>query len=368
MVTPSTVNAIVQMPWMQFVQAQAKITKVGVTAYGTSQSLTSPVNYERTVLYPDSDYFIIVDRMEGSESWVYRNIFRPTSLSITPTTDANKDYQYPESEVGHVNGALTIGSTPYNWLALPYKTETATGITTNSLTWSTTNPYGNAVTMNLVSAPASEIRIEKNVGRIAGYDAPSEVFSPVIWFRTPAAASQYRVTALLSRYTPELAKTATEIPVSGTGHALKVSTPSYDDYIYTGTGTSSFAGFSTDADTVFIRQHGDNQQVTLFGGSSLNRQNDSWVILSEKADFVTINKMSDSMDYRIRSGPDLRGEIFHQPLQTSKIGINPYMRESDNRNQQQSDIKNGDSVIQGSPMILQFFFRCVKKNLSVIPL
>jgi hypothetical protein len=310
MVTPSTVNAIVQMPWMQFVQAQAKITKVGVTAYGTSQSLTSPVNYERTVLYPDSDYFIIVDRMEGSESWVYRNIFRPTSLSITPTTDANKDYQYPESEVGHVNGALTIGSTPYNWLALPYKTETATGITTNSLTWSTTNPYGNAVTMNLVSAPASEILIEKNVGRIAGYDAPSEVFSPVIWFRTPAAASQYRVTALLSRYTPELAKTATEIPVSGTGHALKVSTPSYDDYIYTGTGTSSFAGFSTDADTVFIRKQGSNYEYTLLHGSFLKEGDVSKVNVTRKIDLLTLKQEGKVIKFKVKGedGADIRME------------------------------------------------------------
>ena len=84
----------------------------------------------------------------------------------------------PESEVGHVNGALTIGSTPYNWQALAYKAETNTGITTNSLTWTTTNPYGKDVRLNLVSSPASEILIEKNVGRIGGYDAKSEVYSP----------------------------------------------------------------------------------------------------------------------------------------------------------------------------------------------
>ena len=97
-----------------------------------------------------------------------------------------------------MNGALTIGSTPYNWQSLPYKTQTNTGITSNSFTWITKNPYGKDVQLNLFSSPSSEILIEKNVGRIGGYGLESEVFSPIVWFRTPAATSEYRVTALLS--------------------------------------------------------------------------------------------------------------------------------------------------------------------------
>ena len=50
---------------------------------------------------------------------------------------------------------------------------------------------------------------------LAGYDAPSEVFSPIVWFRTPAATSEYRVTALLSSYTNEVAKTASQLTVTG---------------------------------------------------------------------------------------------------------------------------------------------------------
>ena len=139
---------------------------------GIAQDLSTPIHYSRTILYPESDYFIIIDRMEGTEPWIYRNIFRPTSLMVTPTVDTNNDGVYAESEVGHVNGALTIGSTPYNWQALPYKVETKTGITTNSITWTTKNPYGKDVRLNLYSSPSSEILIEKNVGRIGGYDGP----------------------------------------------------------------------------------------------------------------------------------------------------------------------------------------------------
>ena len=159
---------------------------------------------------------------------------RPTSLMVTPSVDKNNDGVYTASEVGHVNGALTIGSTPYNWQALSHTKETKTGINTNSLSWTTTNPYGKDVKMNLVSSPSSEILIEKNVGRIGGYDASSEVFSPIVWFRTPAANTEYRVTALLSSYTNEAAKTANEIPVTGIGHAMKVHSSGSDDYIYTG--------------------------------------------------------------------------------------------------------------------------------------
>ncbi len=52
-------------------------------------------------------------------------------------------------------------------------------------------------------------------------------------------------------------KSQPRLPVTGTGHAIKVSSASSDDYIYTGKGTSSFAGFTTDADTVYIRKQGN---------------------------------------------------------------------------------------------------------------
>ena len=93
-VTPVTVDTIVQKPWMQLIQTSAPVTSVMVTTLGKSQTLSSPIQYERTILYPDSDYFVVVDRMEGTEPWIYRNIFRPTSLMVTPTIDANKDGLY----------------------------------------------------------------------------------------------------------------------------------------------------------------------------------------------------------------------------------------------------------------------------------
>jgi len=353
---------------MQLIQTSATITSVMVGTLGSSQTLSSPIYYERTILYPDSDYFVVVDRMEGTETWVYRNIFRPTSLMITPTVDANKDGSYAESEVGHVNGALTIGSTPYNWQSLPYKKETTTGITSNSLIWTTKNPYGKDVKMNLFSAPSSEILVEKNVGRVAGYDTPSEVYSPIVWFRPPAATSEYRVTALLSSYNTETAKTATEIAVTGTGHAIKVSSASSEDYIYTGKGTSSFAGFTTDAETVYIRQRGDNVQVTLFGGSYLKSQNDSWVIMTKRADAITANRVNGTIDYRIQGEPDLQGDIFQQPVDSNKIEKRTISNDQQKSNEQQKPKvqSNTNAVSEETGDIIRFLENLIKSVLSIV--
>ena len=116
------------------------------------------------------------------------NIFRPTSLVITPTKDVNKDGKYSVSEVGHVNGNLTIDSTFFEWQALPYKTETDTGISTNTIKWTTVNPYGKSVSLNIVTEPSSNIKVTKLVGRI-----------PAMTIRRKSFPRSYRSYLLLHR-------------------------------------------------------------------------------------------------------------------------------------------------------------------------
>ncbi|RLC60975.1 MAG: hypothetical protein DRI01_09270, partial [Chloroflexi bacterium] len=105
--TPAYIKNMINTTWMESVDTNATIEKVIGSLWAYSQSLSSPIEYERSVIYPEKDYFAIIDRLEGSEPWTYRNVFRPTSLNITPSTGTT------ESEVGHVNIDLTIGSTPY---------------------------------------------------------------------------------------------------------------------------------------------------------------------------------------------------------------------------------------------------------------
>jgi len=295
LITPATIDSIIQVPWMQLMQAHVAITKVNTQNTGTSTTLSSPIQYERTILYPESDYFIIVDRLEGTEPWIYRNIFRPTSLMVTPTTDAAD-----ASTTGHVNGALTIGSTPVDWQGLTYKTETDTGLTTNSLVWNTQNPYGKDVTLNLVTSPSSQVLVEKNVGRIGGYGTKSEVYNPIVWFRSPESTTNYRVTVLLSSYADEQAKTAAEVTVNGNGHALNVNGAGYKDYIYTGRGSSGFGSYSTDAATVYIRESGTSvTDYTILDGSYLNTTSGAIISASQALDYLSVHQVGKTINFEV---------------------------------------------------------------------
>ncbi|MDG6251666.1 hypothetical protein, partial [Methanocalculus sp.] len=156
-ITPVSLDAIIETDWMEALSATATITRVIGDSWGTTYSLSSPINYDRTVLFPFKEYFVVIDRLEGSEPWIYRSIFRPSSLSITPTTG------YTISEIGHVNGDLTVGSNGIGiaWTDLPYKEESTTGTVTGDVQWTTTNPYGQTVELQLFSAPAAEVLVTK---------------------------------------------------------------------------------------------------------------------------------------------------------------------------------------------------------------
>jgi len=339
--TPVEVSTIIQLPWVQLIQARASVTKViNGKSSADFRTLSSPLSYERTILYPDSDYFVIIDRMEGTQEWVYRNIFRPSTLMVTPTADINKDGRYQPSELGHVNGDLIIGTTPYDWRDLDFKAETPTGIFTNSLTWTTKNPYGKDVTLNLFSSPSSEILIEKNGGRIGGYDAKSEIATPVIYLRPPAASEVYRVTVLLSRYSTEDTMKADEISVTGMGHAVKVASAQASDVIYAGNGQSSFDAFTTDADIAFIRQQNENVQVILIGGSSLMYKNEPWIMLSEKTAAVALKRENGMTECFIQGEPDLQGNIFQKPVDKSQIEKPPGVMEP-----QQKQVPGANHII-----------------------
>ena len=204
------------------------------------------------------------------------------------------------------------------------KKETNTGITTNFFIWTTKNPYGKDVRLNLFSSPSSEILVEKNVGRIGGYDYRSEVYSPVIWFRTPATTSAYRVTALLSSYTSEIPKTAQEIAVKGRGHALKVSSSSVDDYIYTGSGISSFDTFTTDADSTFVRNSEKVSEFTILNGSFLKQKNNNLVTISRNVDYFTFKQEGKTVKFIVKGQNDADIYLYGiSPLSITRDG-NPF--------------------------------------------
>ncbi|MDG6249477.1 dockerin type I repeat-containing protein, partial [Methanocalculus sp.] len=273
-----------------------------------SVTLSSPIDYSRTILYPEKDYFIIIDRLEGSESWIYRNVFRPASLNINPSTDRD------EASVGHVNGELWFGDISYDWLSLPYNVETATGIISNDFNWQTTNPYGNDILFHLYTAPASEIIVSKRVGRVGGYNVANEVFSPNIYFRSEPMENQYRVVALLSRYIDEEEKKAEEISVTGNGNAIKVISTEYIDYTYTGKGHSTFESIATDADTVYMRMmnSSDDLSLTMIGGTFVRDESGTFLQSSEEIGYLTLQQeeMKTQINLKICSGATIALRMY----------------------------------------------------------
>ncbi|TFG91264.1 MAG: hypothetical protein E4H16_00035 [Candidatus Atribacteria bacterium] len=293
--TIPTVETIIQTPWLEAVRARTNITKVSLdTTIYAAQNLTSPINYDRTMFYPDSDYFIVFDRMEGTEAWKYRNIFRPTSFNVARTVSSGSTY-----DVGHVNGNLIVGNQSFNWLSLTYKTETDTGVNTNSIKWNTTNLYGNAVELNIYSVPSSDVKINKFITRIGGSGAASEVYLPLVLLTTPASQNMYRATALLSSYSTEAKKTGSQISVTGTGNAMKVSSSNYQDYIYTGKATSSFEDYTTDADIAYIRYTTQPSKYTILNGSFVSYQGIPLVSLSQKVNYLTLNKETSKTTFKV---------------------------------------------------------------------
>ncbi|WFN35113.1 DUF4962 domain-containing protein [Methanogenium sp. S4BF] len=281
--TPVTVETVIQTPWMEGIAASETISTVIDNDWSTSVALTSPIQYTRTILYPDDDYFVVFDSLTSDQEWIYRNVLRPSSLEIIPTEDKNGDNEYVEAEIGHVKGSLTINGDSYNWLSLPYKQETETGIRTNSISWETSNPYKNQVLLSIFSVPSSEIIITKHVGRIAGYDAASEVFTPIVYLRSRPAEELSRITVLMSGYLYEERKQAVELPVTGTGNALQINSASNTDTIYSGKGDVSFDVFETDAAMLFYRQPANSADYycMISGGTYLRMNGREQIAISQ---------------------------------------------------------------------------------------
>ena len=85
LVTPVQIPAVLQAPWITGIDVHADITTVIGDSFGIKRELSSPVQYTRTLLYPDSGYFLVIDRFQGTEPWIYDTLFRPASLVTTPS-------------------------------------------------------------------------------------------------------------------------------------------------------------------------------------------------------------------------------------------------------------------------------------------
>jgi PKD repeat protein len=283
-------------------------------------TLPSPIAYSRAILYP-KDYFIVIDRASSPINYKYTNAFHFTSLNINKTTSPSGNT--PLYNVGNVKGTLAVQGTPIDWKRATPFVEYDYSTQANSVTWDTTNLYGEQVNLNLFTSPKTGYTYEKMITRVAGgyggNDRVAEVFTPFVYFNQPANRTLYRVTALLTKYGTENAQIPSELPVTGTGSAIKVisANGSYTDYIYTGSGTSAFGGFITDADSVFVRKTGLTRDFTLINGSYLKDGSNTLVTLSKKADYLSLDKEAKTIKFKIRGQGD--AEVKFQNIYPSAV-------------------------------------------------
>lgn len=277
-IDPITTRAAVSTPWIKFVDDNltANLTDDKIT-------LSSPINWERQLLYPDGDYLIVVDRADSSGSWVYRSLFRPSTNSITPTSDDG-------NTIGHEDMYLSIGDTPYDWQNAEFNNEVTAG-KSNKMAWTAVNLYGKSVTTSLYTVPASQVIVNKLITRIAGYDAESNVYAPNVYFRQDEPnSSLYRVTAIMAGYTSDASRSASSVIVNGTGNAMKVQSGDSTDIAYTGSGNSTFEALSTNADTMFFRNNITTDEYLMINGSFIENAGKNIVISKNRLTYFTMRQ------------------------------------------------------------------------------
>lgn len=285
----ATVSYLIDNSNVSYIQAYSNITKLtnsttGVQFYNASYPETdvSPtINYSRGILYPFKDYMIVIDRAKSTGSYGYTNLFRFGSLRVNITTVSGAgDTCANPSCIGDVTGDLSIEGTAVNWRSVPLFAEVMPGTQMNYIDWNTTNPYGDPVRLKLYTSPKTTYTYQKFLTRIGGYAGSSEVSNPQVYLKKPAGNTLYRVTTLLSRYENETPRTPSELAVTGMGSAIKIisADSTYTDYIYTGLGNSTFSGFSTDADTVFVRSNAIGTYALIINGTFLNYEGTHLII------------------------------------------------------------------------------------------
>jgi hypothetical protein len=273
---PVTTHAAASTSWVALVDDSLTGTET------PDGPLSSAIDWSRQLIYPEGEYVIVIDRAQSNGTWLYRSIFRPATNDITPTEGET---------VGHENLELMIGDNVQAWQNAAHRVEVELGLA-HVMTWTATNCSSKPVETTLYTAPESTVVMNKLVTRIGGYGKEANVFAPVVYFKQPTAQNTlYRVTAIMSRYASEPQKATATVPVAGTGNAISVTWNDAVDYAYTGTGTSTFGPFSTDADTVYARD-AEPVTFTLIGGTHLDASGTPVVSSSTPLGYLTWQRLS----------------------------------------------------------------------------
>ena len=279
--------------WMELTEAEMDwkyIEDWDSGYYYLKKLLSNSVDWKRSILYPNKEYFIVIDNLIGSQKRDIHNLFHFSSFNKNETKekDENGDWIH-----GNVIGDLKINNSSIDWTSQDYGVEYNYNVN-NLIEWNT-----NKVKLKLFSVPASNISVEKWWARIGGYNRADEVDHPIIRFKTNAS-SLSRITTLLSRSNSEEEKNTEEIAVIGNGNAIKITSSTYEDYIYSGNGNSSFANLVTDADIFYFRKSNQPSNFTFLRGSYINYSDELLFKVSKKVDYSTFEYQGENKEFEIK--------------------------------------------------------------------
>jgi hypothetical protein len=324
---------------MTLIEGHATIDWIMV-ADGENKILPFIVNYSRTIVYP-KDYFVVIDRASSNHEYLYSTQYYLASLMFNKSTGATRSnpetcygttYSFREVcpyNVGNVYGTLTIEGTPIDWYHSEFQAQyyLPDG---NKIMWNTTNPYGELLNTILFSVPKANLSYQKFSLRWGtAEEVQSNIWAPIVFFDQDYNKTLYRITAFITKYSNETAKTPVELAVTGIGSAMKIdtSTGTQKDYLYTGSGISTFSTFQTDADTAFIRKIDDTHitDYTLINGTFL-KENGKFIFLSSTRLSISFNSSS-GKSYANVSGNGETSDLYfyntsHAPIYVLLDGFN----------------------------------------------
>ncbi len=330
-VTNVTITDTVTTPWMDAINTSMPISQLeGVGP------ISSTIQYTRQLLFP-KDCEVIVDRASDStEPWIFRTTWRPATFNTIATTS---------DHIGNANLTLNIGNTgkTYNWLAQTAAGDVDTGTVTGRLDWSAINPYGTSVSTTLYTAPAADVIVNKYYSRFAGNMGQSEVYSPVIQFKDRSSKDLYRVTIISTRNTTDANYEFSSPAVTGTGNAVKIVKDDETRYAYTGSGVSKFDGYTTDANTVYMRTNTTEKEITLIHGTALS-MNGGIIKSSGMLDFLTMQQGQGTMAEINASGSYVVTITMPDKVTSVEADGTAYSAYSTNDNSVSLTLKPGDHI------------------------
>ncbi|RLI92741.1 MAG: hypothetical protein DRO92_04890, partial [Candidatus Altiarchaeales archaeon] len=282
----------------EFAEAEMNWSKIEETIEAGEQNgtniitLSSPVKWRRTILFPDKEYFIVLDYINNSQQRKIYNLFHLGSFNHTET---NSTYN------GTVNGDLEIEGSEVDWIAQSFNEEV--DITNGSeLKWNTTNINDKKIQMHLYSIPKSEISVEKFWIRIGGYDISSEVDHPLVRFKLNTSQPLYRITAFYTRYVNEPEWNFTEINVGGNGCGLRIDKVGSEDIILLSNGSLISADkMKTDGRIGFVRSKEGLDYFFCRDCSEFSYNNVKMVDMNEKVRYLLLDIDRANRTFRIKN-------------------------------------------------------------------